>query len=95
MISATAHITTTRLDLSPSDNSLFILQARYMCDCEKELTNHEKEILRYVCEGLSNKEISIKRNLKLTTLKTYITKIMVKAEVKTRYELMAKFRSRE
>ncbi|KKM12498.1 hypothetical protein SY88_02880 [Clostridiales bacterium PH28_bin88] len=50
----------------------------------KKLTLREKEILKYLAHGLTNKEISAKTHLAVDTVKTHLRNIYRKLEVKNR-----------
>jgi DNA-binding NarL/FixJ family response regulator len=49
-----------------------------------ELTNRELEILQYICEGLSNKEIANALFISEKTVKNHITSLLRKLEVEDR-----------
>lgn len=49
-----------------------------------ELTNRELEILQYICEGLSNKEIAKALFISEKTVKNHITSLLRKLEVEDR-----------
>lgn len=51
-----------------------------------ELTDREREILEYLAEGLSNKEIGEKLFLSEKTVKHYMTNILQKLQVRNRVE---------
>jgi DNA-binding CsgD family transcriptional regulator len=53
------------------------------------LTNRESEVLKLICEGLANKEISEKLFISEYTVKDHIKKIMRKMNVVSRNEIMA------
>jgi len=52
------------------------------------LTKKEGIILKYVLEGLKNKDIAEKLNLSLRSVEKYITKLLSKTNTKTRIELI-------
>lgn len=58
----------------------------------ESLTRREEEILRLVAEGLSNKEVALKLDLQVKTVKHYMTAILQKLHVRNRTEaaVMAK-----
>ncbi|HEY7644768.1 MAG TPA: response regulator transcription factor [Hyphomicrobiales bacterium] len=51
-----------------------------------DLTTREEQILRYVCEGLSNKEIGDNIGLSEKTIKYYMTNILHKLHARNRVE---------
>ena len=55
-------------------------------DAFKDLTDREKEILRYISQGLSNKEIATKLYLSDKTIRNTITSIFKKINVKDRVQ---------
>jgi len=57
------------------------------------ITEREKEIIAYICEGDSNEQISEKLFLSVLTVKGYIHKIYQKTNVKNRVQLTNIFRS--
>jgi DNA-binding NarL/FixJ family response regulator len=54
-----------------------------------KLTNRELVVLRLLCYGLTNREISEKLSLSEHTVKDYIKKIMVKTKVNSRSKIIA------
>lgn len=54
-----------------------------------QLANRELEVLRLICEGLANREISEKLFISEYTVKDHIKKIMRKMNVVSRNEIMA------
>lgn len=54
------------------------------------LTEREMEVLKLISEGLSNKEIAYKLNIKLRTVKAHISSIMGKLNVSKRTEIIKK-----
>jgi len=57
------------------------------------ISEREKEIILLVLKGYSNKQISEKLFISLSTVKSHIYTIFKKMNVKTRFELMQAFRS--
>lgn len=53
----------------------------------EKLTIKEREILKMVDEGLSNKEIADRLNVEVSTIKTHISNIYQKTEIKSRREV--------
>ncbi|OPX84270.1 MAG: Transcriptional regulatory protein LiaR [Pelotomaculum sp. PtaB.Bin104] len=58
-------------------------------DDNKSLTPREDEILKYLCEGLSNKEISAITHLAVDTVKTHLRSIYRKMGVKSRSQAIS------
>ncbi len=57
--------------------------------CKKfEVSPREKEIIKEICNGLSNKEISEKLFISLQTVKDHTHRIYIKTNVKSRAQLM-------
>ena len=50
------------------------------------LTQREREILEFVADGLSNKEVAIRLDLQEKTVKHHMTRIMAKLGVRNRTE---------
>ncbi len=57
---------------------------------EYDLTNREFEILKLICEGLSNEEIAKKLFISKNTVKTHLRNIYEKLNVKNRLEIFKK-----
>ncbi len=53
----------------------------------KELTIKEREILLLIDQGLSNKEIADKLNVEVSTIKTHVSRIYQKVNIKNRKEV--------
>jgi len=60
-----------------------------MKDDNKNLTPREDEILKYLSQGLSNKEISAKTHLAVDTVKTHLRSIYRKMGVKSRSQAIS------
>ncbi len=60
---------------------------------ELEITPREYEVLQYISEGLSNKEIAHKLFLSESTIKTHVSNLLSKLNVKSRTQALkiAKF----
>ncbi|MDD3653212.1 MAG: response regulator transcription factor [Desulfotomaculaceae bacterium] len=58
-------------------------------DDNKNLTPREDDILKYLCQGLSNKEISAKTHLAVDTVKTHLRNIYRKMGVKSRSQAIS------
>lgn len=52
----------------------------------KQLTNREKEVMQYVCKGLTNKEIGNTIFISESTVKRHMTSILEKLHAKNRTE---------
>jgi len=52
----------------------------------KQLTNREKEVMQYVCKGLTNKEIGNTIFISESTVKRHVTSILEKLHAKNRTE---------
>ncbi len=57
------------------------------------LTSKEREMLELLVEGLSDKEISTKMNIKVSTVRTHIGNIFGKLNVNNRKKLIIKILS--
>ncbi len=60
----------------------------------QEITFREKEILRCLCEGLTNKEIGVRLYITESTVKSHLYNIYVKLGVSYRTEAVAKAKER-
>lgn len=54
------------------------------------LTSRERQVLRYICEGLSNKEIARTCNISEATVKTHVHHLLEKLKVSSRSEAAAR-----
>ncbi|BCS80553.1 response regulator transcription factor [Anaerocellum diazotrophicum] len=54
-----------------------------------DFTKREKEIIKLIAEGYSNKEISKVLNISECTVKTYIKMIMLKLQARSRVDIAA------
>ena len=59
-------------------------------DENNTLTIREKEVLQYICRGLTNKEIGEIMYISKYTVRTYISSILYKLKVKNRTEAVYK-----
>lgn len=59
--------------------------------CSDKLTNKEKDILKLITKGLSNKQISEKLAITEGTVKQQINSILSKMKMKNRHEIIYKF----
>lgn len=69
--------------LEQNDNLIHKEDSNLKC-----LTNREKEIVEYICMGLSNKEIGEKLFISANTVKNHIYNIYKKVNVKNKVELI-------
>lgn len=53
------------------------------------LTSRERQVMGLIGEGLSNKEIAIRLNVAIHTVKTHVHKVLQKLAVRTRLEVAA------
>ena len=58
-----------------------------------ELTHRERQIVRLVCEGLSNREVGRRLNITDGTIKVHLHKIFEKLRVSNRTALVAVYLS--
>lgn len=54
-----------------------------------KLSNREREIVKLIADGKSNKEIAQILDISEKTVKTYVKNIMLKLEVDSRYKIIA------
>ena len=57
------------------------------------LSNRELEVLRAVCKGMSNREIGEALFISESTVKTHVSNLLAKLDVKRRTQLMGKARA--
>jgi two-component system, NarL family, response regulator DegU len=76
-------------------NSLHLINASSHSTVPKyyTLTNREAELLSYLVEGLSNREISRKLQVEMKTVKNHLTHIYSKLEVQNRLEAVVYYYS--
>lgn len=55
-----------------------------------DLTRREREVLQFLTQGLSNAEIAERLFLSLSTVKTHVSTLFVKMEVKNRAQALEK-----
>jgi DNA-binding NarL/FixJ family response regulator len=58
-------------------------------DGSEELSTREREVLRHLVAGASNKQIAAQLDLSENTIKTYISRIFTKLDVQSRSEAVA------
>ncbi len=57
-----------------------------------ELTNREKEVIGYLCEGLSDREIAAKMFVTVSAVKFHIHNSLAKLNLKNRTQLALLFK---
>jgi DNA-binding NarL/FixJ family response regulator len=72
-----------QVQLSPKAAEILVTQLQ-MPKSDKSLTHREKEVIRLVSEGKSNKEIALILNITQTTAKTHVSKILAKLNLASR-----------
>jgi len=60
-----------------------------MAKTKFQLTDRESEVLKLLCEGFANKEISKKLSISVFTVKDHMKHIMEKTHTTSRGELVA------
>lgn len=99
------HKTLKMIDNILSENLHFSLKAlsKYILTQQKKslpsnhvtlfsgITKKEKEVLSFVCKGLSNSEIANKMNVSINTVKMHLQNIYKKADCKSRGQLLVKY----
>jgi LuxR family maltose regulon positive regulatory protein len=64
----------------------------FIVDDHEKLTRREVEILGWIAQGFQNKEIAEKAYIAITTVKSHVSNILVKLNVKTRTQAVLKAR---
>ena len=59
-------------------------------DEEYNLTDREKQVLEYICEGLNNNEISKLLDVSVNTVKVHVSSIILKLNVEDRTQVVVK-----
>jgi DNA-binding NarL/FixJ family response regulator len=59
------------------------------------MTNRESEIVKLIAEGLANKEIALKLNLSIYTVKSHVHNILEKMALNTRVQIAIHANSNE
>lgn len=72
--------------LSPEATEALIESTRQKHDPGFDLTDREQEVLKYLVEGLSNREISEQLTLSVATVKFHLSNIFTKLGAKNRVE---------
>ncbi len=75
--------------LLPADQVKALIKMTNGSSSDNELTLREKEILRYLCKGITNKEIGQKLCIAESTVKTHLHNIYAKIGAATRSEAVA------
>lgn len=65
-------------------------QQNYKFDEDFNLTDREKEVLDYICEGLNNTEISKILDVSINTVKVHVSSIIQKLGVEDRTQVVVK-----
>ncbi len=65
-------------------------QQIYKLDEDYNLTDREKEVLNYICEGLNNTEISKILDVSINTVKVHVSSIIQKLGVEDRTQVVVK-----
>ena len=73
--------------ISPASDKEYNLSFEEFCS-KFEVSPREKDIVREICKGLSNKEISEKLFISLQTVKDHTHRIYIKTNVRSRAQLM-------
>lgn len=60
---------------------------------EPQLTPRERDIVRLIDEGLSNKEVALRLSIEVHTVKNHVHNILEKLQVRHRWEVPARVRS--
>lgn len=69
--------------------------ARHDIDIAVALTERENEILKRVSQGMTNQQIADQLHLSVETVKTYVRRIMDKSAIRSRRELVARYRFKD
>ena len=56
-----------------------------------QLTDREREILRLLFEGLTNREMGARLHLSPLTIRNYVSQLLQKFEARNRTQLLARF----
>jgi NarL family two-component system response regulator LiaR len=75
-------------EVAPDKTTLFVLNKEKLA--ELSITQREQEILELIADGLSNQEIAGKLFLSLNTIKTHVSRIFEKLDVKRRTQAVQK-----
>ncbi|MCX7858364.1 MAG: response regulator transcription factor [Deltaproteobacteria bacterium] len=60
-----------------------------------DISQREREIIQYVCQGLTNKEVAHKIGVSEQTVKTHLNRIFKKLGISNRFQLVSIFLDRE
>lgn len=75
-----------KYELSPQATKILLSELREKTDDNISLTKREKEILTYIVEGLSNKEIAKRMFLSNSTIQFHVSNVLSKLGVSKRTE---------
>ena len=56
------------------------------------ITERESEVVRYICKGMTNKEIAWELKISVNTVNNHVANIFEKMDVRSRIELIRKVR---
>jgi RNA polymerase sigma factor (sigma-70 family) len=68
----------------PQESPTHEINAKAFLDAYKKITTREKDILKLICAGHTNKEIAAKLGLSKSTVRNHISNIFAKLNVSNR-----------
>jgi len=77
-----------RPTLAPEATKILIHKTTQPVTIGQDLTHREREILKLMIDGLSNPEIAKQLNVSRSTVKTHVSHILEKLDVKSRVEVV-------
>ncbi|MBQ3310635.1 response regulator transcription factor [bacterium] len=63
----------------------------YLRKYEMNLSGRETQVIKLLCNGFMDKEISTKMNISKRTVQTYVERLMYKLQTRNRLALVAKY----
>ena len=72
----------------PSENSENLLQADVANAPHNTLSDREQQVLQFLAEGHTNKEIGVKLDLSVKTIETYRARLAAKLQLRTRADIV-------
>ena len=72
----------------PSENSENLLQADVANAPHNTLSDREQQVLQFLAEGHTNKEIGVKLDLSVKTIETYRARLAAKLHLRTRADIV-------